>query len=169
MSVITNLNILQQITIIISQVGLDIKANPTSGSMPYVYEWNTGEITGQITPLVDGDYWVIVTDSNECISDTSFFKVEWMHTSVEDFNIDRLVIYPNPSRDIFNVEFTSLITQTLQVRIINSLGDIVFIDNLENYIGQYKKQINLNEYSKAIYFLEIQTNDGIINKKLILQ
>jgi hypothetical protein len=167
--VITNLNILQQITVIISQVGLAIKANPTSGSMPYVYEWNTGEITGQITPLVNGDYWVIVTDSNECISDTSFFKVEWMHTSVEDFNIDRLVIYPNPSRDMFNVEFTSLITQTLQVRIINSLGDIVFIDNLENYIGQYKKQINLNEYSKAIYFLEIQTNDGVINKKLILQ
>jgi len=92
-----------------------------------------------------------------------------MHTSVEDFNIDRFVIYPNPSRDMFNVEFTSLITQTLQVRIINSLGDIVFIDNLENYIGQYKKQINLNEYSKGIYFLEIQTNDGIINKKLILQ
>ena len=92
-----------------------------------------------------------------------------MHTSVEDFNIDRLVVYPNPSRDMFNVEFTSLITQTLQVRIINSLGDIVFIDNLENYIGQYKKLINLNEYSKAIYFLEIQTNDGVINKKLILQ
>ena len=92
-----------------------------------------------------------------------------MHTSVEDFNIDRLVVYPNPSRDMFNVEFTSLITQTLQVRIINSLGDIVFTDNLENYIGQYKKQINLKEYSKAIYFLEIQTNDGIINNKLILQ
>ena len=137
--------------------------------MPYVYEWNTGEITGQITPLVDGDYWVIVTDSNECISDTSFFKVEWMHTSVEDFNIDRLVIYPNPSRDIFNIEFTSLLRQNLEIRIINSIGEIIYLENLENYNGKYSKAINLKEYSKSFYFLEITTNGGIINKKLILQ
>ena len=153
----------------ISQIGFDIKATPTGGSVPYVYEWNTGEVTGQITPLVDGDYWVIVTDANECISDTSFFKVEWIHTSVEDFNIDQLNIYPNPSRDIFNIEFTSLLRQDLEIRINNSIGEIVYIENLKNYIGQYKRQVNLKEYSKAIYLLEIQTNDGIINKKLILQ
>ena len=167
--VITNLNVSLQINVIISQVGLDIKANPTSGSMPYVYEWSTGEITGQITPLVDGDYWVIVTDANGCLSDTSFFVVNWIHTSVEDFNIDRLVIFPNPSRDIFNIEFTSLLRQDLEIRIINSIGEIVYIENLKNYIGQYKRQVNLKEYSKALYFLEITTNDGIINKKLILQ
>ena len=108
-------------------------------------------------------------DANECISDTSFFKVDWMHTSVEDFNIDRLVIYPNPSRDIFNIEFTSLLRQDLEIRIINSIAEIVYIENLKNYIGQYKRQVNLKEYSKALYFLEITTNDGIINKKLILQ
>jgi len=148
---------------------LDIKANPTSGSMPYVYEWSTGEITGQITPLVNGDYWVIVTDANECMSDTSFFKVDWMHTSVEDFYIDRLVIYPNPSRDIFNIEFTSLLRQDLEIRIINSIGEIIYLENLENYIGQFKKQVSLKEYSKATYLLRIQTDKGIVNKKLILQ
>jgi len=165
----TNLNVSQQITGIISQLGMDIKANPTGGNMPYVYEWNTGEIIQQITPLVDGDYWVIVTDANGCVSDTSFFKVDWIHTSVEDFNIDRLSIYPNPSRDIFNIEFTSLLRQNLEIRIINSIGEIIYLENLENYTGEYSKSINLKEYSKAFYFLEIITNGGIINKKLILQ
>ena len=103
------------------------------------------------------------------MSDTSFFKVDWMHTSVEDFYIDRLVIYPNPSRDIFNIEFTSLLRQDLEIRIFNSIGEIVYMENLENYIGEYNKAINLEEYSKALYFLEITTNDEIINKKLILQ
>ena len=35
--------------------------------------------------------------------------------------------------------------------------------------GEYTKQINLQENAKVIYFLEIETNQGIINKKLILQ
>ena len=165
----TNLNVSQQITAIISQLGMDIKANPTGGNMPYVYEWNTGEITQQITPIVNGDYWVIVMDANECISDTTYFTVDWIHTSVEDFNIDRLNIYPNPSRDVFNIEFSSLVSQDLQIRIISSVGDVVFIEDLQNYNGEYKKQISLEKYSKAIYFLEIQTDDGIVNKKLILQ
>ena len=41
--------------------------------------------------------------------------------------------------------------------------------NLNNHIGKYSNSISLEKYSKAIYFLEIQTDDGIVNKKLILQ
>jgi hypothetical protein len=40
---------------------------------------------------------------------------------------------------------------------------------LKNYTGEYNKAINLKEYSKAFYFLEITTNDVVVNKKLILQ
>ena len=94
--------------------------------------------------------------------------VDCIHTSIEHFNIDRLSIYPNPSRNIFNIEFTSLLRQNLQIRIINSIGEIVYLENLKNYTGEYNKAINLKEFSKALYFLEITTNDGIINKKLIL-
>jgi len=42
-------------------------------------------------------------------------------------------------------------------------------DDLQQFIGEYTKQINLNENAKGIYFLEIETNDGVVNKKLILQ
>ena len=42
-------------------------------------------------------------------------------------------------------------------------------ENLEQFIGEYTKQINLSDNAKGIYFLEIETIDGIINKKLILQ
>ena len=54
------------------------------------------------------------------------------------------------------IEFNSIVRQYLQVRVINSIGSVVFIEDLENYIGEYKKQISLKEYSKTIYFLEIQ-------------
>jgi hypothetical protein len=83
--------------------------------------------------------------------------------------IVNLEIYPNPSRDKFNISFTSDTKQDLRVRILNIIGEELINDNLQQFIGEYTKQINLSENAKGIYFLEIETNDGIINKKLILQ
>ena len=83
--------------------------------------------------------------------------------------IQDLEIYPNPSRDIFNVSFTSVDRQDLRVRILNIIGEELVSENLEQFIGEYNKQIDLTNNAKGIYFLEIETNDGVINKKLILQ
>ena len=83
--------------------------------------------------------------------------------------IANLDVYPNPSRDIFNVTFTSEDAQDLKVRIVNIIGEELINENLEQFIGEYTKQIDLSNNAKGIYFLEITTNDGIINKKLMLQ
>ena len=83
--------------------------------------------------------------------------------------INNLDIYPNPSRDIFNVSFTSETIQDLRVRIMNVIGEELINENLEQFIGEYTKQINLTDNAKGIYFLEIEMDDGMINKKLILQ
>ncbi|MBT3571697.1 MAG: T9SS type A sorting domain-containing protein, partial [Flavobacteriales bacterium] len=78
-------------------------------------------------------------------------------------------VYPNPSRDLFNVTFTSEDVQDLEVRVINVVGEVVYTENLQQFVGEYTKQITLNENAKGIYFLEIETNDGVVNKKLIFQ
>ena len=83
--------------------------------------------------------------------------------------IANLAIYPNPSRYLFNISFTSVSIQDLRVRILNVIGEELMADDLQQFIGEYTKQINLHENAKGIYFLEIETNDGVVNKKLILQ
>ena len=55
------------------------------------------------------------------------------------------------------------------MRVLNVVGEEIILEDLQKFVGEYVKTINLNQYSKGIYFLEIETNDGIINKKLILQ
>jgi len=86
-----------------------------------------------------------------------------------DLYIDNIQIFPNPSRDIFNITFTSNEKQDLEIRIINVIGENIFIESKQQFVGEYTKQISLEEYPKAIYFLEIETQDRVINKKLILQ
>jgi len=38
-----------------------------------------------------------------------------------------------------------------------------------NFTGEFTKEIDLRRSTKGIYFLEITTEDGVINKKMILQ
>ena len=84
-------------------------------------------------------------------------------------SINNLDIYPNPSRDIFNITFTSEKQQDLRIRILSVVGAEVYKEDRQEFIGEYTKQISLDNYGKGIYFLEIETSTGIINKKLILQ
>jgi hypothetical protein len=83
--------------------------------------------------------------------------------------ITNLAIYPNPSRDVFNITFTTEEKQNLKVRILNVIGEALINEDLQQFIGEYTKQIDLTNNAKGIYFLEIETNNGMINKKLILQ
>jgi hypothetical protein len=83
--------------------------------------------------------------------------------------ITNLDIYPNPSRDVFNITFTSEEVQNLKIRVLNVVGEELMSEDLQQFVGEYVKSINLKNNSKGIYFLEIETNDGVINKKLVLQ
>ena len=116
------------------------------------------------------DVFVIETDANGCVGDTVFLTVTLNNsTGLEEFKITDLIIYPNPSRDLFNISFTSETVQDLKIRILNVVGEVIISEDLDQFIGEYTKQINLHENAKGIYFLEIETNDGVVNKKLILQ
>jgi hypothetical protein len=84
-------------------------------------------------------------------------------------SINNLAIYPNPSRDVFNISFTSETVQNLKVRILNLIGEELVNEDLQQFVGEYTKAIDLATYTKGVYFLEITTNNGVVNKKLILQ
>ena len=52
---------------------------------------------------------------------------------------------------------------------VSVAGKNVFFAELKQFIGVYAKQIDLSNNTKGIYFLEIETSEGVINKKIILQ
>ena len=70
---------------------------------------------------------------------------------------------------MFNISFNSDELQDLEIRIINLVGGEVYKEDKKYFIGEYTKQINLSNYGKGVYFLEIETSSGIVNKKLVLQ
>ena len=83
--------------------------------------------------------------------------------------VSQLDVYPNPSRDIFNVTFTSEEAQTLSVKVVNMIGEEIYTEELTDFVGQYSKVVDMNTQPKGVYFLEITTNNGAINQKIVLQ
>ena len=83
--------------------------------------------------------------------------------------INDLDIYPNPSRDVFNISFKTANKQDITLRIRNIVGEEIYTEELNQFDGTYTKAISLENYPKAVYFLEINTTEGTINKKIALQ
>jgi hypothetical protein len=83
--------------------------------------------------------------------------------------ITDLEVYPNPSRDIFNVTFVSDEVQNLEISITNVVGEAIYTANLDQFVGQFTKEVSLATYPKGVYFLQITTDKGVVTKKLTLQ
>jgi hypothetical protein len=59
---------------------------------------------------------------------------------------------------------------TLQwLRVLNIVGAEVIKEDLQQFVGEYVKSINLKKHNRGIYFSEIETNTRVINNKLTLQ
>ena len=80
-----------------------------------------------------------------------------------------LNVYPNPSRDVFNLDFYSDHAQNIEITILDLLGEVVYHNTLIDFLGNFHYKIDLSKHPKSIYLLEISNSIGIVNKKLILQ
>jgi len=79
-------------TVQIIQNGINLEAIVNSGVSPYSFLWSTGETLTTITPLQNGMYWIISTDVHGCVSDTAYFNVTNISTSLYDLNLNKNLI-----------------------------------------------------------------------------
>jgi len=117
----------------------------------------------------DGDNDVLITGGSSGNYYAKLYLNNYISTAITEISIVKCKVFPNPTRNVFNIELTSKTKQSIEVRVVNLIGEIIFTENLEDFEGEYTHSFNLSEYPKAIYLLEIETDDGVINKKLILQ
>jgi len=59
--------------------------------------------------------------------------------------------------------------QTMTVKVVNMIGEEIFIEELTEFTGQYTNEIDMDAHSKGVYFLEIINSKNSLNKKIILQ
>ncbi len=77
----------------------------------------------------------------------------------EDISIS---VYPNPSNGEFIIKSTSKIEN---IKLFNVLGETIYQTTKDNL----QSSINLSYQSKGIYFVQVKTEKGILNRKVVIQ
>ena len=157
---ILNLSVLPVQTVIINLNSNELEADVITGSATS-YLWNTGEATQSITPISSGTFWVVVTDINNCISDTAYYN--YNSTSLIDVLKSSINIYPNPTIGMVNVEFfnTSTTSIILQNVLGERLAEVTYSDK-----GTINTQFDLSNFAKGIYFIHFKTNNSVLTHKV---
>ena len=88
---------------------------------------------------------------------------------LENSSIANLDVYPNPSRDVFNVAFSSEETQDIIITVVNMLSEVVFVEEFKSVKGHFSQQIDLASQAKGIYSLKISNPSLNIYKRIALQ
>jgi hypothetical protein len=79
----------------------------------------------------------------------------------------KLLVYPNPSDGILNIDVSGKAEYTL-FTITNTLGQTVYSENLDELRGNKLLTIDLQSNTPGVYFVTLQSSTNSITKKLIL-
>ena len=104
----------------------------------------------------------LVLESNAGELNVNLFGEGVLETSINEILNTNLTISPNPSNGIFTINFDGLETQITEVKVYDVAGRCVL-----NQSFNLQNKIDLTANAAGIYYLYLQTINGIIVEKLI--
>ncbi len=130
----------------------------------FTYVWNTGGFKDSVNVTNFGTYWVQVWTNNGCLSIDTIEIIEKNCTGISESSEDNsIVVYPNPTTDLVNIETD--INNSIQVDVFNILGDKVYSENWKN---KDRIQFSIPE-KNGIYLLQVSDDTGLFKSFKILK
>lgn len=124
----------------------------------------SGKTLSQIntTTINDRSEWIKGNGSSTRITPPVFNYATVL--SNNNFELEnKITIYPNPINSVLNISFKELIPRTATITDLNGRKLISYkLRNTNNVL-------DLNEFAKGIYILQIDTEEGKLNKQIIIE
>ena len=90
------------------------------------------------------------------------------HTKFQE-TLNKWEVYPNPAKDVLNINFHSNRQEQLQWKMYNSLGQLIFQQNETVAEGYHLTQFSLKGIPNGAYFMQVTSSEGIEKKKFLIQ
>lgn len=81
----------------------------------------------------------------------------------------QFMVYPNPSNNVFTLNYSTPAKGKISLTVTNQLGAIIYSESKRDVTGEYVNTIDMSKYAKGIYFLELLSGDERLVRKIILQ
>jgi hypothetical protein len=145
-----------------------LQANVVGATGNVTYLWNTQATTAAITiPNVTATYHVTATDANNCTATANYIYNAVNGISSVNKIFDNVSIYPSPTNENLTIKFSSKeIQQNTSIRIYSIIGKMVYNEEVgKDLNGDYSKTIDVRNFNKGLYLIQIENNKGSINRK----
>ena len=84
--------------------------------------------------------------------------------------INEAQLYPNPAKDMTFFKYDLIKPTTVKLNVYNALGQLVTqIDKGQQTTGQYNTALDVTNYAKGMYLLEMQIDEDRLTKKFIVE
>lgn len=147
-----------------------------SGSLGTSYDWDFGDGNSSTSAnpshsyTSPGTYTVILTATlGNCTDMDTLTIVVLNGVGLGDEELLNAVdVYPNPSNGQFNIEFKLSEARNVEIKVYNAIGALVETISLKN-VSTYNQSMDLSANAEGFYFINIQTKDGVITKRISLK
>ncbi|MFN5460700.1 MAG: T9SS type A sorting domain-containing protein, partial [Bacteroidota bacterium] len=127
------------------------------------YAWSGGIVNGvAFSPSASLTYTVTGTDVNGCSNTYALGVTVNACLGLDVENILFLVnVFPNPANDILNMTFSGS-REDLKFELMNGIGQVLITEKSEsvNSVNENTIQMNVNELSNGVYFLNVSDNNS---------
>jgi len=110
----------------------------------------------------------VQSDGNKKVQQAAFSPTASNTTGINNVVVENsLSVYPNPSRGEFTTSFEAAKADNYTVKITNTLGQVVYQEELTNFAGTYSKKMDIGSYGEGVYLLVISNGKNEDVKKVI--
>jgi len=138
-----------------------------TGTGTLTYQWDDpgSQTTLDAIGLAVGTYTLTVTGANGCTA-IEIVNMPCGLTGIEEYSLaNSLQLYPNPTTGKILLEFALDKPKDIKVTVYNILGEVVSVTEWKD-VATETYRMNLSGITNGIYYLNIQTDNEIIVKKV---
>ncbi len=137
----------------------------------YLWEFGDGNTSNSENPVhiydESGSYTVILTVFDS--SGGSIVISEPIGVTTSTGNLlaeDVFNVYPIPSNGVLNIDIESRKIEEIQIRLVNSIGKLVFNSEGMSSEGKNTLEIETSNLPNGVYILQLLSRDGVAYKKI---
>lgn len=124
------------------------------------------------TQLSDTGFYDCIIQNNCELDTTDLAELKIWGVGIEnlDENAINFKLFPNPSNNKkVNISFEITKKEDYQIQIVNALGQSVLEKDLNQIQGKINQSLDLNQFSKGVYLLQLISGEKMLTKRFVLE
>jgi hypothetical protein len=115
--------------------------------------------------------WVFLDDikisgcSNTTLPLSVSQKNENLNLNLQTNSESKLNLYPNPTDDVINLDFSLDKNETIEISIMDLTGQVILIQERSLFAGNQKLQISVDDFISGFYIIQLKHGQNLQNKK----